>query len=431
MNFEYSDKTKDMIARVRAFMDKHIYPNMERFDRELNEGGNRWKVIPVIEELKPLARKEGLWNMFVPPSHGGEPVHEYHFDGTPLTNLEYAPLAEEMGRVHWASEVFNCSAPDTGNMEVLARYGTAAQQDQWLVPLSQGEIRSAFLMTEPAVASSDATNIETSIRREGDEYVINGRKWWSSGVGDPRCKVAIVMGKTDPTAAKHLQQSQILVPMDSPGIEIVRMLPVFGYDDAPHGHAEVVLKDVRVPASNIILGEGRGFEIAQGRLGPGRIHHCMRTIGAAEAALEKMVRRLLSREAFGKRIAEHSVWEQRVAEARIDIEMTRLLCLKAADMMDRVGNKVARLEIAMIKVAAPRIALKVIDDAIQAHGGGGVTTDFGLAKAYAGIRTLRLADGPDEVHNRTIARMEYAKYAGNSLRAANEDEAKTQVAGMR
>ncbi len=431
MNFEYSDKTKDLIARVRAFMDRHVYPNVERFDRELNEGGDRWKVVPVLEELKPLARKEGLWNMFVPPSHGGTPVHQFHFEGTPLTNLEYAPLAEEMGRVGWASEVFNCSAPDTGNMEVLARYGTKEQQDKWLVPLSNGEIRSAFLMTEPAVASSDATNIETEIRREGDEYVINGRKWWSSGVGDPRCKVAIVMGKTDKSAPKHLQQSQILVPLDAPGVESLRMLHVFGYDDAPHGHAEVVLKDVRVPVGNMILGEGRGFEIAQGRLGPGRIHHCMRTIGAAEVALEKMVRRLLSREAFGKRISEHSVWEQRIGEARTDIEMTRLLCLKAAHMMDTVGNKVARNEIAMIKVAAPKMALKIIDDAIQAHGGGGVSQDFGLAKSYAGIRTLRLADGPDEVHNRTIARGEYAKYAGNSMRAANEAEASTQVPGAR
>ncbi len=431
MDFEYSDKTKDLVARVRAFMDKHVYPNVERFDQELNAGGDRWKVVPVLEELKPLARKEGLWNMFVPPSHGGTPVHQFHFEGTPLTNLEYAPLAEEMGRVSWASEVFNCSAPDTGNMEVLARYGTKEQQDKWLVPLSNGEIRSAFLMTEPAVASSDATNIETEIRREGDEYVINGRKWWSSGVGDPRCKVAIVMGKTDKSAPKHLQQSQILVPLDAPGVESLRMLHVFGYDDAPHGHAEVVLKNVRVPVGNMILGEGRGFEIAQGRLGPGRIHHCMRTIGAAEVALEKMVRRLLSREAFGKRISEHSVWEQRIGEARTDIEMTRLLCLKAAHMMDTVGNKVARNEIAMIKVAAPKMALKIIDDAIQAHGGGGVSQDFGLAKAYAGIRTLRLADGPDEVHNRTIARGEYAKYAGNSMRAANEAEASTQVPGAR
>ena len=431
MNFEYSPKTQDYVRRVKAFMDRHVYPNVERFDRELNEGGNRWKVIPVLEELKPLARKEGLWNLFMPPSHGGVPVNHFDFDGPGLTNLEYAPLSEEMGRVGWASEVFNCSAPDTGNQEVLMRYGTAENQAKWLTPLMNGEIRSAFLMTEPAVASSDATNIETSIRRDGDHYVINGRKWWSSGVGDPRCKVAIVMGKTDPSAPKHLQQSQILVPLDAPGIEVVRMLHVFGYDDAPHGHAEVILKDVRVPVGNLLLGEGRGFEIAQGRLGPGRIHHCMRTIGVAEVALEKMTRRLLSREAFGKRLSDHSIWEQRIAEARTDIEMTRLLTLKAADMMDRVGNKQARLEIAMIKVAAPKIALKVIDDAIQAHGGGGVSQDFGLAKSYAGIRTLRLADGPDEVHNRTIARMEFGKYAGNSMRAASEAEAAREVPGIR
>jgi alkylation response protein AidB-like acyl-CoA dehydrogenase len=310
----------------------------------------------------------------------------------------------------WSSEVFNCSAPDTGNMEVLHRYGSPEQKAQWLAPLMAGEVRSAFLMTEPDVASSDATNIETSIRRDGDSYVLNGRKWWSSGVGDPRCRAFIVMGKTDPQAPAHQQQSQILVPSDTPGVRVERMLPVFGYDDAPHGHAEVVLDNVRVPAANLILGEGRGFEIAQGRLGPGRIHHCMRTIGAAEAALEKMVRRLLSREAFGRRIAEHSVWEQRVAEARIDIEMTRLLTLKAADMMDKVGNKAARAEIAMIKVAAPRVALKVIDDAIQAFGGAGVSTDAGLAYAYAQIRTLRIADGPDEVHNRTIARLEFKKH---------------------
>ena len=316
-----------------------------------------------------------------------------------------------MAHASFGSEVFNCSAPDTGNMEVLHRYGPDAQQKQWLTPLMAGEIRSAFLMTEPDVASSDATNIETSIRREGDEYVVNGRKWWSSGVGDPRCKLAIVMGKTDPSAARHEQQSQILVPLDAKGIKVVRMLPVFGYDDAPHGHAEVILDDVRVPATNLLLGEGRGFEIAQGRLGPGRSHHCMRTIGVAEVALEKMVKRLQARTAFGKRISEQSVWEQRIAEARTDIEMTRLLCLKAADMMDKVGNKVAQLEIAMIKVAAPRVALRVIDDAIQAHGGGGVTTDFGLAKSYAHIRTLRLADGPDEVHNRAIARLEMRKYS--------------------
>lgn len=318
-----------------------------------------------------------------------------------------------MGRVEWGSEVFNCSAPDTGNMEVLHRYGSDAQKEQYLKPLMAGEIRSAFLMTEPLVASSDATNIETSITRDGDEYVINGRKWWSSGLGDPRCKIAIVMGKTDPNAPRHAQQSQILVPTDALGVKILRMLPVFGYDDAPHGHAEVLLDNVRVPAENLILGEGRGFEIAQGRLGPGRIHHCMRTIGAAEVALEKMTRRLLSREAFGKPVAEHSIWEQRLGEARTDLEMTRLLTLKAAYMMDTVGNKGAKDEIAMIKVAAPRMALKIIDDAIQAHGGGGVTSDFGLARAYSTIRTLRLADWPDEVHLRAIARSEMKKYREN------------------
>jgi alkylation response protein AidB-like acyl-CoA dehydrogenase len=319
--------------------------------------------------------------------------------------------------------VFNCSAPDTGNMEVLERYGNDRHKEEYMVPLLNGEIRSAFLMTEPAVASSDATNIETRIERDGDEYVINGRKWWSSGVGDPRCKIAIVMGKTNPEAPRHQQQSQVLVPLDAPGIEIVRMLPVFGYDDAPHGHAEVILKDVRVPAENLLLGEGRGFEIAQGRLGPGRIHHCMRTIGVAERALEKMCARLLTRTAFGKRVADHSIWEQRIAEARTNIEMSRLLTMKAAYMMDTVGNKVAKSEIAQIKVAGPRIALQIIDDAIQAHGGGGVTTDFGLAKMYAGIRTLRLADGPDEVHNRTIARLEMKKYA--DLSQAGDAEMQT------
>ena len=413
MNFEYSDKTKQMLEKLRAFFEEHIFPNEERFARESAEG-ERWKVIPVVEELKPKAREAGLWNMFMPPSHGAEPVNEFDFQGNQLTNLEYAPLAEQMGRVGWSSEVFNCSAPDTGNMEVLMRYGSEQQQQEWLVPLMNGEIRSAFLMTEPQVASSDATNIETRIEEDGDHYVINGRKWWSSGVGDPRCKVAIIMGKTDPSAPRHLQQSQILVPLDSKGVEIVRMLHVFGYDDAPHGHAEVILDNVRVPKENIILGPGRGFEIAQGRLGPGRIHHCMRTIGGAERALEAMVKRLLSREAFGKRIADHSVWEQRVADARTAIEMNRLLCLKAADMMDKVGNKEARAEIAMIKVAGPNMALKIIDDAIQAHGGGGVSQDFPLAKMYSGMRTMRLADGPDEVHNRTIARMEYKKHADNS-----------------
>ena len=409
MDFDLSERQRHWRDRVRAFMDAHVYPNVKTYKEQLAGFGlDRWQVIPIIEELKPKARAEGLWNLFLPPNEQHD-EGEYH--GTGLSNLEYALCAEEMGRVMWASEVFNCSAPDTGNMEVFHRYGTPEQKAQWMRPLLNGEIRSAFLMTEPQVASSDATNIETRIERDGDHYVINGRKWWSSGVGDPRCKVAIVMGKTDPEAPRHAQQSQILVPMDTPGVQVVRMLPVFGYDDAPHGHAEVILKDVRVPASNLLLGEGRGFEIAQGRLGPGRIHHCMRTLGAAEAALEAMVRRLLTREAFGKRLSEHSVWEQRVAEARTDIEMTRLLCLKAADMMDKVGNKAAQLEIAMIKVAAPRVALKVIDDAIQAHGGAGVSEDFGLAYSYAGIRTLRLADGPDEVHNRAITRLEYKKYS--------------------
>jgi acyl-CoA dehydrogenase len=411
MHFEHSDTAKHWIARVSAFMDAHIYPAVPRYEEE-SSTAERWKVIPVVEELKAKAREAGLWNMFMPPSGGHAKVDEdFAFESPGLSNLDYAPLAEIMGRVLFASEAFNCSAPDTGNMEVLERYGTRAQKEQWLLPLMRGEIRSAFLMTEPNVASSDATNIETEIRRDGDSYVINGRKWWSSGAGDPRCKLAIVMGKTDASAAKHAQQSQILVPLDAPGVTILRPLTVFGYDDAPHGHMEIDLKNVRVPAGNLLLGEGRGFEIAQGRLGPGRIHHCMRTIGAAEAALEKMCRRLSSRVAFGKTIAEHSIWEQRIAEARIDIEMTRLLCLKAAYMMDTVGNKGARGEIAMIKVAAPRIALKVIDDAIQAHGGAGVCQDFGLAKAYAGIRTLRLADGPDEVHCRAIARMELAKYS--------------------
>jgi acyl-CoA dehydrogenase len=406
MDFSISERQKHWRDRVIAFMDEHIYPAVGTYARQSAEG-ERWKVIPVLEELKAKARGAGLWNLFLPPSSNHD-EGEYH--GAGLSNLDYALCAEQMGRVSFVSETFNCSAPDTGNMEVLHRYGTREQKDKWLKPLMAGEIRSAFLMTEPAVASSDATNIETSITRDGDHYVINGRKWWSSGVGDPRCKITIVMGKTDPSRARHEQQSQILVPLDTPGVKVVRMLPVFGYDDAPHGHAEVILDKVRVPAGNLLLGEGRGFEIAQGRLGPGRIHHCMRTIGVAEVALEKMTKRLLSRVAFGKKIAEHSVWEQRIAEARIDIEMTRLLCLKAADMMDKSGNKVAQLEIAMIKVAAPRVALRVIDDAIQAHGGMGVTSDAGLAIAYAHIRTLRLADGPDEVHCRAISRMEMRKY---------------------
>ncbi|MGC1301340.1 MAG: acyl-CoA dehydrogenase family protein [Caulobacteraceae bacterium] len=408
MDFSLSATQQHWLKRVCDFMDAEIHPLVDTMRAETPPSGpDRWRPSERLEGLKAKAKAQGLWNLFLPPS----PEHdEGDYHGAGLTNLEYALCAQEMGRIQFASEAFNCSAPDTGNMEVLHRYGNAAQKARWLKPLMAGEIRSAFLMTEPEVASSDATNITTSIRRDGDHYVINGRKWWSSGVGDPRCKVAIVMGKTDPDAATHKQQSQILVPMDTPGVEVVRMLPVFGYDDAPHGHAEVILKDVRVPAENLLLGEGRGFEIAQGRLGPGRIHHCMRTLGAAEAALEKMCKRLLSRTAFGKRIADHSVWEQRVAEARIDIEMTRLLCLKAADAMDKHGAKGARLEIAMIKVAAPRTALKIIDDAIQAHGGGGVSDDFGLAKSYAGIRTLRLADGPDEVHNRTIARLEFGRY---------------------
>jgi acyl-CoA dehydrogenase len=408
MNFTMSDNQVYWRNRVIAFMDAHVYPAVAVYHAQMKAfGENRWQVVPVVEELKAKAKAEGLWNLFLPKDSAQEgSPHK----GAGLTNLEYAVCAEQMGRVSFASEVFNCSAPDTGNMEVLARYASDANKDRWLKPLLAGEIRSAFLMTEPDVASSDATNIDTRMVRDGDHYVINGRKWWSSGVGDPRCKLAIVMGKTNPDAPKHSQQSQILVPLDAPGIEVVRMLPVFGFDDAPHGHAEVILKNVRVPVENLLLGEGRGFEIAQGRLGPGRIHHCMRIIGSAEVALEKMVKRLQSRVAFGKRISEQSVWEERVAHARIDIEMTRLLTLKTADMMDKVGNKVARAEISMIKVAAPLAALRIIDHAIQAFGAAGVSTDAGLAKQYASMRTMRLADGPDEVHCRTIARMEYGRY---------------------
>ncbi|MBP6011140.1 MAG: acyl-CoA dehydrogenase family protein [Alphaproteobacteria bacterium] len=408
MDFDYTPRQKEWMRRVGDFMDKYVYPAEKTYNDQMAEArtkGNPWIVVPVVEELKAKAKAQGLWNLFL-----NESSH-----GAGLTNLEYAPLAEMMGGVGFASEVFNCSAPDTGNMEVLERYGNEAQQKKWMKPLLEGEIRSAFIMTEPEVASSDAANIRTRIDRQGDHYVINGRKWWSSGVGDPRCKIMIVMGKTDANADKYRQQSQVLVPMDAPGVKVLRMLPVFGYDDAPHGHAEILFENVKVPVENILLGEGRGFEIAQGRLGPGRIHHCMRTIGAAERALQSMCKRLMTREAFGKRISEHSVWEQRVAEARINIDMCRLLTLKAADMMDKVGNKVARTEIAMIKVAAPRMALKVIDDAIQAWGGAGVTTDSGMARLYAGQRTLRLADGPDEVHNRTIARLEFGKYS-NQLR---------------
>ncbi len=410
MDFTLSERETYFRDRVKAFIDREIRPRQGDYDRQSHEG-ERWKVIQVIEDVKAIAKAQGLWNFFMPPHSGQKHVDDsFEFEGQQLTNLEYALCAEEMGRVGWASECFNCSAPDTGNMEVFHRYGTRDQKDRWLKPLMDGEIRSAFLMTEPAVASSDATNIETSMVRDGDHYVINGRKWWSSGVGDPRCAVSSVMGKTDTSAKRHAQQSMILVPMDAPGVMIERMLSVYGYDHAPHGHGEVVLKDVRVPAENVLLGEGRGFEIAQGRLGPGRIHHCMRTIGVAEEALEAMSKRLLSRVAFGKRIADHSIWEQRVAKARIDIEMTRLLCLKAADMMDKAGNKSAQLEIAMIKVAAPTMALQIIDDAIQAHGGGGVSGDFKLAHDWAAMRTLRFADGPDEVHNRAIARNEFGKY---------------------
>ncbi len=411
MDFTLTERETYFRDRVKAFVDSRIRPRDAEYRAQQAEG-DRWKVLPVIEQAKAEAKAAGLWNFFMPPHSGQAHVDDsFAFEGTQLSNLEYALCAEEMGRIGWASECFNCSAPDTGNMEVLHRYGTRAQKDAWLRPLMEGEIRSAFLMTEPAVASSDATNIETSMVRDGDHYVVNGRKWWSSGVGDPRCAIAIVMGKTAPDAARHAQQSMILVPLDAPGVKVERMLSVFGYDHAPHGHGEVVLENVRVPVENVLLGEGRGFEIAQGRLGPGRIHHCMRTIGVAEEAIEAMAKRLVSRVAFGKRISDHSIWEQRIARARIDIEMTRLLCLKAADMMDKAGNKAAQLEIAMIKVQAPQMALSIIDDAIQAHGGAGVSGDFDLASAWANIRTLRLADGPDEVHARAIARSEFGKWA--------------------
>ena len=411
MDFTLNERETYFRDRVRRFIDDEIRPRQAEYDAQSHEG-ERWKVIPVIEEVKEKARAAGLWNFFMPPRSGRAHVDDsFEFEGTQLTNLEYALCAEEMGRVGWASECFNCSAPDTGNMEVFHRYGTAEQKERWLRPLMNGVIRSAFLMTEPQVASSDATNIQCSMERRGDVYVVNGRKWWSSGVGDPRCKVAILMGKTDPEQSRHTQQSMMILDMDTPGVRIDRMLSVYGYDHAPHGHGEVVLENVEVPVENVLLGEGRGFEIAQGRLGPGRIHHCMRTIGVAEEAIEAMARRLLTRVVFGKRIADHSVWEQRIAKARIDIEMTRLLCLKAADMMDKAGNKAAQLEIAMVKVAAPTMALQILDDAIQAHGGGGVSQDFRLAHDWAAMRTLRFADGPDEVHNRAIARAEFGKYA--------------------
>jgi acyl-CoA dehydrogenase len=399
MNFDYSPEVVELQDKLTAFMDAHIYPN-ERAVENAAGSGDRWQPVPLVEDLKAKAKAAGLWNLFLPASERG----------AGLSNTEYAPLCEIMGRVLWAPEVFNCSAPDTGNMEVLERYGTAEQKKQWLEPLLAGTIRSAFTMTEPDVASSDATNIQTAIVRDGGTYVINGRKWWSSGAGDPRCRIFILMGKTDPHGPRHAQQSMVLVPRDTPGVNILRHLPVFGYDDAPHGHMEIAFENVRVPATNIILGEGRGFEIAQGRLGPGRIHHCMRLIGQAERALEKMCRRVKSRVAFGKPVAEQTVTLERIADARIMIDQARLLTLKAAYLMDTVGNKAARAEIAMIKVAAPVMACQVIDWAIQAHGGAGVCDDFGLARAYAHARILRLADGPDEVHRNQIGKLELAKW---------------------
>jgi acyl-CoA dehydrogenase len=404
MDFGYSARTQELRTRVDSFMREHVFPAEGRLWEELEantRAGRRWTPLQVIEELKPKARAAGLWNLFLPGSERG----------AGLSNLEYAPLAELMGRVPWAPEVFNCSAPDTGNMEVLVRYGTPDQQRQWLEPLLAGEIRSAFAMTEPAVASSDATNIEARIEPRGDEYVINGRKWWTSGAGDPRCKIIIFMGKTDPSAPKHAQQSMILVPMDTPGVRVLRPLSVLGYDDAPHGHMEVDFQDVRVPASNMLLGEGRGFEIAQGRLGPGRIHHCMRLIGLAERSLELMCRRASARTAFGRTIAQQTVTQERIAEARCMIEQARLLTLKAAWMMDVAGNKAAKGEIAMIKVVAPNMACQVIDWAIQVHGGGGMSQDFPLAYFYAQARTLRFADGPDEVHRNAIAKLELGRHA--------------------
>ena len=397
MNFEPSAKTMELQQRLQSFMDAHVYPNEKRFEEEVAR--ERWKPARIVEELKAKARGEGLWNLFLPQDP----------NGAGLTNLEYAPLCEIMGRSHMAPEVFNCSAPDTGNMEVLARYGTAEQKEKWLKPLLAGEIRSCFAMTEPDVASSDATNISASITRRGEEYVISGRKWWSSGAGDPRCKIAIFMGQSDPAAAPHKQQSMILVPLDTPGVKIIRLLTVFGYDHAPHGHAEIHFDNVRVPAANMLLGEGRGFEIAQGRLGPGRIHHCMRCIGVAERALETMCKRVQGRVAFGKPLAEQGTIRAGIAESRMEIEQARLLTLKAAHMMDTVGNKAARAEIAMIKVIAPNVVLRVLDRAIQAHGAAGVSQDTFLASAWAMVRTLRLADGPDEVHIESIAKWELAK----------------------
>jgi len=399
MDFEHSQKATELQRRVAAFMNEHIYPNEPTYHRQIAEG-DRWQPVPIIEELKPKARAAGLWNLFLPES-------EY---GAGLTNVEYAPLCEIMGRVPgFGPEVFNCSAPDTGNMEVLVRYGTEPQRKRWLEPLLAGQIRSCFAMTEPDVASSDATNIKSSIAREGGDYLINGRKWWISGAGDPRCKIAIFMGKSNPDAPKHQQQSMILVPMESSGVTIRRMLPVFGYDDAPHGHAEITFENVRVPASNMLLGEGRGFEIAQGRLGPGRIHHCMRLVGVAERALDAMCARVTKRVAFGKTLAEQGTIRADIAESRMEIEQARLLTMKAAYLMDTVGNKAARGEIAMIKVVVPRMTLRVLDRAIQAHGAAGVSNDFPLASAWAHARTIRLADGPDEVHREAIAKLELSK----------------------
>jgi acyl-CoA dehydrogenase len=409
MDFSYSDKTQALRERVAAFMDEHVLPAEPAFWAELeanSQAGRRWTPLQTIEQLKPKARAAGLWNLFLPESELG----------AGLKNAEYAPLAEIMGRVPWASEVFNCSAPDTGNMEVLVRYGSAEHKQRWLQPLLAGEIRSAFAMTEPGGASSAATNIEARIERRGDDYVINGRKWWTSGAGDPRCKVMIFMGKTDPSAARHSQQSMILVPMDAPGVKVLRPLQVFGYDDAPHGHMEVEFVDVRVPASNILLGEGRGFEIAQGRLGPGRIHHCMRLIGLAERSLELMCKRAVSRVAFGRPISQQTVTQERIAEARCRIEQARLLTLKAAWMMDHAGNKAAQAEIAMIKVVAPNMACQVIDWAMQAHGGAGMCQDFPLAYFYTLARTLRFADGPDEVHRNALAKMEIGRHAAAAAR---------------
>jgi acyl-CoA dehydrogenase len=411
MYFEYSDKVKGLQKRLQEFMDANIYPNEHRYNAEHESKNDRWQPSRVIEELKPKARAAGLWNLFLPESS----------HGAGLTNLEYAPLCEIMGRSPMAPEVFNCSAPDTGNMEVLSRYGSKANQDKWLVPLLAGEIRSCFSMTEPAVASSDATNIEASIVRQGDEYVLNGRKWWSSGAGDPRCKISIFMGKSDPSAPKHKQQSMILVPLDTPGVKIERLTTVFGYDHAPHGHGEISFTNVRVPQSNMLLGEGRGFEIAQGRLGPGRIHHCMRTIGVAERALEMMCKRVGERVAFGKKISEQGTIRADIAESRMELEQARLLVLKAAYMMDTVGNKAARSEIAMIKVIAPNIGLRIVDRAIQAHGAAGVCQDTFLAAAWAGLRTLRLADGPDEVHRESVAKVELSKYKTANAEAKHEE----------